>query len=127
MHELTDTVVAVIDDPDRAREALGALGSEQFSAEMLHGQEGIDHLDGDDAEGVSTAVTRMARVFGDQVRIMDRLKSYLEHGAAVISADVTTEQAARVAEILLEHDGHDMWRLGEWSHNRIGAEGTGEG
>jgi hypothetical protein len=69
----------------------------------------------------------MALAFGDEVRIVDRLDRALEGGRAVIVVDVDDDRAADVATILEDHGGHDMWRLGEWSFNRIGREGSGEG
>jgi hypothetical protein len=69
----------------------------------------------------------MAIVFGDEARILDRMEAALDKGASVVSVDVTSDDAARVATLLEDHDAHDMWRLGEWSFNRVGSEGSGEG
>lgn len=123
----TDTVVAIIDDHARGREAVAALAAVQFPAELLHGAEGKTALDPDQEEGVSALVTKLAIAFGDEVRIMDRLEAALDKGASVVSVDVTSDEAADVATILEDHDAHDMWRLGEWSFNRVGSEGSGEG
>ena len=129
MHDLTGTVVAIIDDAEEARAALAALAQEQFSAELLNGEEGRAHLTEADEEGLSAAAKKVALAFGDEMRIVDRLDTALEGGRSVVSVNVADdeEQAARVAVILEEHGGHDMWRLGEWSFNRIGPEGSGEG
>lgn len=127
MHDQTDTVIAIIDDADRGREAVAALAAEEFPAELLHGEEGRAHLTSEDESGISTVVDRLVKAFGDEVRIMDRLAAALEWGATVVSVEVNADEAARVATILQEHEGHDMWRLGEWSFNRLGSEGTGEG
>jgi hypothetical protein len=127
VHDLTGTVVAIIDDPEAGREAVAALAQEQFPAELLHGEEGRSHLAAGEGEGLSAAVKRLMLAFGDEVRILDRLDRALEGGRSVVSVDVDDEQAPRVAVILEEHGGHDMWRLGEWSFNRIGPEGSGEG
>lgn len=129
MHDLTGTVVAIIDNPEQGREAVTALAQEQFPAELLQGEEGRAHLAEDDAEGIPAMVKKLTLAFGDEVRILDRLETALEGGRSVVSVDVADDedQAARVAVILEEHGGHDMWRLGQWSFNRIGAEGSGEG
>ncbi len=129
MHDLTGTVVAIIDDAEEARAALAALAQEQFPAELLNGEEGRAHLTEADEEGLSAAAKKVALAFGDEMRIVDRLDKALEGGRSVVSVNVADdeEQAARVAVILEEHGGHDMWRLGEWSFNRIGPEGSGEG
>jgi DNA-binding NarL/FixJ family response regulator len=125
--ERTNTVVAVIDDHDASRDAAAALSAEQFSAEIFVGEEGRERLRSDQEEGVPSVVAKMAMAFGDEVRIMKRLEAAIEAGAAVVAVDVSDDQAARVATILEDHDAHDMWRLGEWSFNRIGSRGSGEG
>ncbi|HEU5111969.1 MAG TPA: hypothetical protein VFU96_01555 [Acidimicrobiia bacterium] len=129
MHDLTGTVVAIIDDAQEGHAAVAALAQQQFTAELLHGEEGRAHLNEDDEKGLSAAAKKLALAFGDEVRIIDRLDKALENGRSVVSVDVDDDDddAARVAVILEEHGGHDMWRLGEWSFNRIGPEGSGEG
>ena len=129
MHDLTGTVVAIIDDAEDGRAALAALAQEQYPAELLQGDEGRAHLTEEGESGLSAVAKKVARAFGDHVRIVDRLDKALQDGRSVVSVDVADDekQAARVAGILEEHGGHDMWRLGEWSFNRIGAEGSGEG
>jgi hypothetical protein len=125
--ERTNTVVAVIDDREAGRDAVVALSGEQFAAEVFIGEEGMERLRSDQEEGVPSVVAKMAMALGDEVRIMERLEAALEAGASVVSVGVSDDQAARVATILEEYDAHDMWRLGEWSFNRIGSQGSGEG
>jgi FixJ family two-component response regulator len=127
MMERTNTVVAVIDDREAGRDAVAALSGEQFAAEVFIGEEGLERLRSDQEEGVPTVVAKMAMALGDEVRIMERLEAALKAGASVVSVGVSDDQAARVATILEEYDAHDMWRLGEWSFNRIGSQGSGEG
>ena len=129
MHDLTGTVVAIIDDAEEGRAAVAALAQQQFSAELLNGEDGRAHLNEEDANALSAAVKKLALAFGDEMRIVDRLDKALQNGRSVVSVDVNDDDddAARVAVILEEHGGHDMWRLGEWSFNRIGPEGSGEG
>ncbi|MET0564936.1 MAG: hypothetical protein ABW021_00630 [Acidimicrobiia bacterium] len=129
MHDLTGTVVAIIDEAEEGRAAVAALAQQQFSAELLNGEDGRAHLNGEDENGLSAAVKKLALAFGDEMRVIDRLDTALQNGRLVVSVDVNDDDddAARVALILEEHGGHDMWRLGEWSFNRIGPEGSGEG
>lgn len=129
MHDLTGTVVAIIDDAEEGRAAVAALAQRQFSAELLNGEEGRAHLNEEDEKGLSAVAKKLALAFGDEMRIIDRLDQALQSGRSVVSVDVNDDDddAARVAVILEEHGGHDMWRLGEWSFNRIGPEGSGEG
>jgi hypothetical protein len=130
VHDLTGTVVAIIDSQEDARAAASALSGEQFDATLFHGEEGRARLTTEEDEGGLTGlVKKLALAFGDEVRILDRLDKALETGRSVVSVDVADDEdrAARVGAILEEHGGHDMWRLGEWSFNRIGQEGAGEG
>lgn len=129
MHELTGTVVAIIDSQEDGDAAVAALAGEQLQAELLYGEEGRAHLSQEDETGPSGVMKKLALAFGDEVRIVDRLDRALEAGRSVVIVDVEDDEdkAADVARILEEHGGHDMWRLGEWSFNRIGGEGSGEG
>jgi hypothetical protein len=127
MQDLTGTVVAVIDDHEQAREALTALAAVGFKAELFHGDEGRAHLTVEEDDGISAIVKRLVLAFGDEVRILERLDRALAEGASVASVDIEAEEADQVAPILEAHGGHDMWRLGEWTFNRIGEDGSGEG
>ena len=119
--------MAIFDDHDSGRVALRALAEEEFQAELMYGEEGRAHLSREDEAGLSAVLEKLALSFGDEMRILDRLDQALEEGSAVVSVDVDDDGAKKVSLILEEHGGHDMWRLGEWSFNRIGSEGSGEG
>lgn len=128
MHQGTDSVVAILDDRDQAQSAMRRLGDEGFDdAELLQGEQGRSVLNDDDETGLINALSRMMQAMGDEVRIRERLDAALVRGASVISVGVDSGDAEAVSEILQDHGGHDMWRLGEWSQNRIGGRGSGEG
>jgi hypothetical protein len=125
--DLTGTVVAIIDSREYGRDAVAALSGGQFDAELLDGEQGRAYLSEDHEEGLSGVLKKLALAIGDEVRVVDRLDRALEEGRSVIIVDADEDRAAEVATILEDHGGHDMWRLGEWSFNRIGSEGSGEG
>ena len=127
MHDLTGTVVAIIERQEEGETAIAALARAQFDAELLHGESGQAHLAQDEEGGLSGLLKKLAVAFGDENRIVDRVDRALDAGRSVVLVDVGEDRAADVATILEEHGGHDMWRLGEWSFNRIGPEGSGEG
>ncbi|HEY4607178.1 MAG TPA: hypothetical protein VIH55_05975 [Acidimicrobiia bacterium] len=127
MNDLTGTVVAIIDDGERAKTALTALAEAGYGADLLYGDEGRAHLSNEIDDGITSVVKRLVLAFGDEVRIIERFDAALADGASVVSVDVEADQAPDVASILEDHDGHDMWRLGEWSFNRLGEKGAGEG
>jgi hypothetical protein len=124
--ELTGTVVGVIDDPEHARDAVKELRAAGFSVKTFHGEKQRVRLRDDDGEGLLPTVRRLLLAFGDETRILDNLDRALANGSTVISVEVTEDGAPRVSEILLQHGGHNAWRLGEWSFNRVG-EHEGEG
>lgn len=123
-----ESVVGIIDDHDAASKAMGRLAAEGFAdVNLLYGQQGRSLLDDRPDAGVGTLIQRMMEAFGDQVRIRDQLEKALSNGASVISVQVETDNADEASRILEAHGGHDMWRLGEWSQNRVGKKGSGEG
>ncbi len=124
MQDLTGTVVAIVDDHEQAREALSSLGAAGFAADHLYGDEGRAQLSLDADGGITAVVQRLVLAFGDAAGIHDLLEDALARGASVVSVDVESDHAQEVARILDEHGGHDMWRLGEWSFNRLGDEGS---
>jgi len=103
------------------------LGAEGFEAELLLGEDGRAKLNHGDEQGVVSLIERLALALGDEKRIVDRLNGALSGGASVLSVAAKADEADRVCNILEESQGHDMWRLGEWSQNRVGRQGSGEG
>ncbi len=122
MDDLTGTVVAVIDDREQAREALLALASAGFAAELLHGDEGRALLGKETGEGFTSIVRRLVLDSGDETSIAERMDEALARGAYITSVDISSDQVHEVVLILEEHGGHDMWRLGESSHDRLQSE-----
>jgi hypothetical protein len=122
VHELTGSVVALIDDPDRARGAVSALNAAQFPARVVEGDAGRELLLEEEGEGLFALMRRLVLAFGDETGLLARFASALEEGAALISVDVEEDQAPQASRILMDHGGHDMWRLGEWSFNPIGED-----
>jgi hypothetical protein len=127
MTEADGSVVAIIDDHQSALDALGRLAADGFGADLLHGEEGRTRLDDAEQTGFASFLRRLAHALGDEVRIRDRLDRALSTGASVVSVDVEADHADEVSRILEAHGGHDMWRLGEWTQNRVGERGSGEG
>jgi DNA-binding NarL/FixJ family response regulator len=120
IHDLDDTVVAIIDDPDRARRAVSELRRANYEVEVLQGEEGKQHLDPAGESGPMAAIKRLLNVFGDQYRILERLTAELERGNHVISVDSEPDEATEAVRILQDHDGEFIWKLGTWTYSRIG-------
>ena len=83
MHDLTGTVVAIIDDADEGRAAVAALAQQQFSAELLNGEEGRAHLNEEDEKGVAAAAKKLVQLDGNRREEIPQhvhLAPWREHG-----------------------------------------------
>jgi hypothetical protein len=120
IHDLDNTVVAVIGDPDRARSAISELREANYQVEVLKGEEGKEHLDPAGESGPIATIKRLLNVFGDQYRILEGLTAELERGNHVISVDSEPDEATEAVRILQDHDGEFIWKLGTWTYSRIG-------
>lgn len=118
-HDFDDTVVAIFDDPTAGDEAVAELSAGGFDFEVLLGEEGRSHLDTSSGSGPGAIVKGLLNSFGDQTRIAKRLDSELEGGSAVISVNAGPDNAERAGEILKEHGGEFIWRLGAWTFLQI--------
>jgi hypothetical protein len=120
IHDLDNTVVAVIGDPDHARSAIAALREANYQVEVLQGEEGKEHLDPAGESGPMATIKRLLNVFGDQYRILEGLTAELERGNHVISVDSEPDEATEAVRILQDHEGEFIWKLGTWTYTRIG-------
>lgn len=120
IHDFDNTVIAIIEDGDTAEKAVSELRSAGYEVEILQGEEGKQHLDPAGEAGPVATIKRMLNVFGDQYRILERLNAELDDGNRVISVDSEPDEATRAVEILQEHGGEFMWKLGTWTYSRIG-------
>jgi len=120
IHDFDNTVVAILSRESEADGALSDLTAAGYEVEVLRGQEGKDHIDPAGETGAIATVKRLLNAFGDQYRVIERLYEELDEGNLVISVEATTDEAGEVVRILQDHDGEFIWRLGTWTHTRIG-------
>jgi hypothetical protein len=122
IHNLTNTVIAIVDDRDRAGRVMNALSAVGFDAEILEGADGRAHLDPRNEDvGLWANLRKVFRVFGDQARVMQRFDRALESGSLVVSVGVESEDdAARASHAMSENGAHDAWRFGGWTQSRVG-------
>ena len=122
IHDFDDTVIAILDREPDVRDAVEGLEAAGYDFEVLRGEEGKEHLDPSGQQGAKATVKRLFNAFGDQHRILDRLYTELDQGKLVVSVDAGPDQAGGAIEILREHGGEFIWRLGKWTFNRIGED-----
>ena len=118
IHDFDDTVVAVVADPTAAQQAASDLGAAGYDVEVLQGEEGKEHLDPAGETGPVATVKRLLNAFGDQYRIIERLNAALDEGDTVISVDAKPDDATRAVEVLQEHGGEFIWKLGSWTYSQ---------
>jgi hypothetical protein len=119
IHDFDDTVVAVFDDSSVVPDVTGELGAAGYRYEVLEGDDGRRHLDPGGETGPGATVKRLLNVFGDQYRVLEHLYEKLEKGAVVVSVDAEPDAAEDAVEILQNHDGEFIWKLGAWTYTQV--------
>lgn len=119
IHDFNDTVVAIFGNPSDGQEAVSELSAGGYDFEILLGEEGRDHLDPAGESGPGATMKRLLSSFGDQTRIAERLDAELAKGSAVISVNAGPDDPGKASEILKEHGGEFIWKLGAWTFLQI--------
>jgi hypothetical protein len=120
IHDFDNTVVAILDRDPALRDAEASLTAAGYEIEVLRGQEGKEHLDPTAHSGTEATIKRLLNAFGDQDRILERLGKSLDEGHVVISVDSKPDDADQAINILRDHGGEYIWKLGTWTFTRIG-------
>lgn len=120
IHDFDDTVVAALTDERTANTVVDRLAKAGYEWELLHGEEGKDHLDPAGDTGPGATVKRLIDAFGDQYRVVERLTDELDEGKFVVSVDAKPEEADDAVRILQDHGGEFIWKLGTWTFTRVG-------
>lgn len=119
IHSFDDTVVAILANEPSVEDALTDLSAAGYDVEVLRGEEGRAHLDPAGASGPTATIKRLLNAFGDQYRVLDRLNEALDEGQLVISVDSKPDEATKAVEILQDHGGEFIWKLGSWTFTQI--------
>lgn len=126
LRNLTNRVMAVIDDAERARAAVETLeraGVPERGLAALSGADGAREID---ADGVrSGGVTHLLRVLQRLTVEGDHLRQYeaeIARGHLVVDVAVHGRQSRdRVVEILRSHGAHFINAYGQWTIESVGA------
>jgi hypothetical protein len=119
IHDFDDTVVAVFDDSSVVPDVTGELAAAGYRYEVLQGDDGRRHLDPGGETGAGATVKRLLNVFGDQYRVLEHLYEKLDEGAVVVSVDAEQGATGDAVEILQNHDGEFIWKLGAWTYTQV--------
>ena len=119
IHDFDDTVVAILTGEPSVDDALTSLSAAGYDVEVLRGEEGKAHLDPGGESGPTATIKRLLNAFGDQYRVLDRLNEALDEGKLVISVDSKPDEATEAIQILQDHGGEFIWKLGTWTFTQI--------
>lgn len=123
IHDLNRQVIAILDSKPAVRDAVSTLRERGFEVEVMEGEAGREHLDPHgDEHGLLATIDRLAKRFGDEQRILERLDRAMAAGDKVVSVYAEDDAATEAAEILKDHGGSYLWRFGQWSHVRVGED-----
>lgn len=120
-----DTVVGILDDPDSASSAVGALlegGVPDTEIKVLCCDSGARRLDPTgERHGVLGRLQRLVQHFGDkEVPYLHTQAEALEAGKFLVAAPAETdEESRRVADILSSHGAHFINRYTPWTVERM--------
>ena len=120
IHDFDNTVIAILDDEQKARDVTAELSAAGYEYELLVGEEGKAHLDVAGESGPGATIKRLLNAFGDQYRVIEELNAELGDGKLVISIDSKPNEADEVVRILQESGGEFIWKLGTWTYTKIG-------
>ena len=120
IHDFDNTVIAIFDDEQEARDVTAELSAAGYEYELLVGEEGKAHLDVAGESGPGATIKRLLNAFGDQYRVIEELNAELGDGKLVISIDSKPNEADEVVRILQESGGEFIWKLGTWTYTKIG-------
>lgn len=118
-------VVAVIDmrpDAEAAAEALRRAGF--ADVEIFQGQPAYMAIrDASRHSAVFIRAWRRVRDFGEEGELHQHYFSTLRDGGSyIIVFAETADQTQQVRDILVIHHGHDIWRLGAWTEERLSEQ-----
>jgi len=120
IHDFDNTVIAILDDEEEAREVTAELSAAGYEYELLVGEDGKAHLDVAGESGPGATIKRLLNAFGDQYRVIEELHAEMDDGKLVISIDSKPKEADEVVRILQENGGEFIWKLGTWTYTKIG-------
>ena len=117
----TNHVIAAFDGQKDAEEAGTALRGAGFAdVGLFHGREAYAAIE--DASKHIATLTRAWRKLRDlgEGELREHFLATLRRGGSylIVRAD-TSEQAARVRDLLVSHHAHDIWHLGAWTLERL--------
>lgn len=120
VHDFDNTVVAALADEETADRVVDRLTKAGYEWELLHGEEGKDHLDPAEDTGPGATIKLLIEAFGDQYRVVEHLTDELDEGKFVVSVETKPEEADDAVRILQDNGGDFIWKLGAWTFTRVG-------
>ncbi|MGD2059619.1 MAG: hypothetical protein PVF87_02020 [Acidimicrobiia bacterium] len=119
LHDLENTVVAILDSGPAQDKALHDLDVEGYRYEVLRGETGRTELGFEEPDGLIDAVKEVVELLGDEYLVLDRLDHALVAGRTVVLVDTPPETATKAIEILRRCGAEQIWRFGDWTFTSV--------
>ena len=119
VHDFDDTAVAVFGGNAAIDDVIAKLVAAGYDPEVIQGEEGKRHLDPGGEQGGAATLKRLLTAFGDQYRLLERLREELDRGNVVVSVDATPDEATDAVVIMQDNGGEFIWKLGSWTYTQI--------
>lgn len=104
-----------------AGDAVEALRQKGFETVVLEGDEGRKALEPTgDRPGLGATLKKLAAIYGDELRIIERLDRALAEGKSLVAVTAEEEDKKSVVEVINAHGGESVWHFGEWTFEKIG-------
>jgi hypothetical protein len=119
IHDLENTVIAILESGPANDLALGTLDAEGYRYQVLRGESGRSDLGFEEPKGLFDAVREIVELFGDEYLVLDSLDRALASGQTVVSVDTAPETELRAIEILRRGRARNIWKFGEWAFTSV--------
>lgn len=118
--DLHSQVVSIFGD--EADDAVNALVQNGYDVVVLKGDEGRKDLEPTgDEPGLGAALKKLAAIYGDELRIIERLDRELADGKTLVAVRAEEEQKPSVVELIKAHGGESVWHFGQWTFEKVGG------
>ena len=93
-----------------------------YDVVVLKGEEGRNALEPTgDEPGVGAALKKLAALYGDELRIIERLDRALADGKTLVAVRADEDQKPSVVELINAHGGASVWHFGQWTFEKLGG------
>jgi hypothetical protein len=107
---------------DKGDDAANALAQKGYDVVVLKGDEGRKALEPTgDEPGLGAVLKKLAAIYGDELRIIERLDRELANGKTLVAVRAEEDQKPSVVELIKAYGGESVWHFGQWTFEKVGG------